>query len=148
MARTKGPRYYTTTKSAQQFVGEIVTLLGEFGASSYHVQNQNSQPTAVAFTMPTPNGDLAFKFEPDVQGIKERLKKSRKYASAKPEAIAWAQARHFIELQLEVVESGVFRATHVWAGFTMTKDGRTVGEMIEDRADELLPGETLMLPGA
>lgn len=145
LTRTKGPRFYRTSKSAQKSVSEIVELLGEFGASSYHVQNRNGQPQAIAFAMPTPTGDLAFKIEPEIEGIRKRTQTSA--SAAEPEAIAWAQARHFIELQLEIIESGTFRPAQIWAGFTLVNSGETIAEMIEHRADELLPGERLMLPG-
>jgi len=146
--RTKGgPRYYSTGKSAQQFVSEIMRLLGEFGASSFHVKQVKGQPVAIAFTIEADSGLLPFQIEPRFEGVRKRMSKARS-AKAEPEAVAWAQARHLIELQLEAVESGVVSVAQAFGGFAFLNTGRTVADMLEERTGELIAGEQLLLPTA
>lgn len=142
MTRTKGPRYYSTTRSSGDFLRDIMKLLSEYGCGSYMVEQENGEPKSVAFQFE----GLAYRLRPNVEGIARRLEEEGVRASAAPETIAWAQARHLLELQLEAVVSGVGRASEVLGGYVLTQKGRTVGDMIEERAAELLPGERLMLP--
>lgn len=142
--RTKGPRYYTTKKRPADFISEIMGLLSEYGCGSYMVEQACGEPSAVAFQL----GGLAYRIRPNVQGIAERF---REDGIREPEhgvgAVAWAQARHLLEMQLEAIESGAGRASEVLGGYVLTEGGRTVGDMIEERSAELMPGERLMLPG-
>lgn len=126
--RTKGPRYYTTKKSAADFMSEIMGLLSEYGCGSYMVEQANGEPSAVAFQW----GGLAYRIRPNTAGSYK--------------AVAWAQARHLLEMQLEAIESGAGKASEVLGGYVLTESGRTVGDMIEERSAELMPGERLMLP--
>ncbi len=136
----KAPRFYRSGKSAAAYVAEITRLLTEFGSRSFMVENENGVPIAVAFQL----GGLAYRIRPDVEAMAGRLKAIH---ASKPDAVAWAQARHLLELQLEAIETGAAKASEVLGGYVLTAAGRTVGDMIEDRADEFMPGERLLLPG-
>lgn len=120
-ARTEGPRYYTTTKHPRQFVSEIMELLGEFGAKSFHIQQEDGEVTAVAFVLDTPRGDLPFRMRPNVPGIRARFDEE---GVSPPkhgvEAVAWAQLRHLVELQLEAVESDAVTVYEAFAGWALT----------------------------
>lgn len=150
--RTKGPRYYTTGKSATEFVTEILQLLGDFGVESYHVQQSGGKPVAIAFTLAGLGGLLPFRLIPDIAAVKLRLQVAvdRGDISSSDirdsEAVGWAQTRHLLELQLEAIESGLVSAAQVFGGLAITSEGRTVAEMLEERAGELLPGEQALLP--
>lgn len=140
--RTKGgPRYYSTKRSAAEFLGDIMKLLAEYGCGSYMVEQKDGAPAAVAFEL----DGLAYKLRPNVEGIRRRLEEER-IRNADARAVAWAQTRHLLELQLEAITSGAAKASDVLAGYVLTSSGRTVGEMVEERAEELLPGERLLLP--
>lgn len=141
--RTQGPRYYTTTKSTAVFVGEIMQLLGEYGAESFYVQQKDGQPVAIAFVI----HGVAYQMRPQIEGVRARLERMRGASKATPEAVAWAQVRHLLELQLEAIENGVATPAQVFGGLALTSGGRTVAEMIDERAAELMPGESaLFLP--
>ena len=128
--------------SAAHFVAEITKLLTEYGSGSFMVENQEGAPCAIAYQL----DGLAYRIRPDVDAMGERLTRGRK-GRASADAVAWAQARHLLELQLEAIETGAARASEVLGGYVLTAAGRTVGEMIEERAEELMPGERLLLPG-
>lgn len=142
--RNKGnaPRFYDTKLSAAHFVAEITKLLTEYGSGSFMVENREGAPCAIAYQL----DGLAYRIRPDVDAMLERLTRGRK-GRASADAVAWAQARHLLELQLEAIETGAARASEVLGGYVLTAGGRTVGEMIEERAEELMPGERLLLPG-
>lgn len=144
MSRTTGgPRFYSTKQSPSDFLGQIMSLLSEYGCDSYMVEQKAGKPEAVAFQW----DGLAYRIRPNVAGIAERLEEAGK-GRVDPEAVAWAQARHLLEMQLEAIESGAGRASEVLGGYVLVETGRTVGDMIEERAGELLPGERLLLaPG-
>lgn len=135
------PRYSETKLGAAHFVTKIQKLLGEYGADGFMVELSEGQPVAIAYQL----GGLAYRLRPNVEAMAERLEKSRK-GRAKPAAVAWAQACHLLELQLEAIETGAARASEVLGGYVLTAAGRTVGDMIEERGPELLPGESLLLP--
>lgn len=141
--RGNAPRFYEVKKDAATFVGEITKLLTEFGSGSFMVENENGQPRAIAYQL----DGLAYRIRPDVDAMAERLERSSRKGKASADAVAWAQARHLLELQLEAIETGAARASEVLGGYALTAGGRTVGEMIEERTSELLPGERLLLPG-
>lgn len=140
--RTKGPRFYTTSKSGAQFVSEIMSLLMEFGAESFHVQNVDGKVSAIAFQA----GGVAYQVAPNVDGVRRRLEDVGRSYVEKAEAVAWAQLRAWVELQLEMIESGVVTAPEAFGGFALTSGGRTVAAMIQERRGELLPGESRLLP--
>lgn len=137
------PRFYTAKKSAAAFVADITTLLTEYGSGAFTVENVNGQPAAIAFQL----GGLAYRIKPDVGAMADRLERSSRKGKASADAVAWAQARHLLELQLEAIETGAARASEVLGGYVLTATGRTIGDMIEERSDELMPGERLLLPG-
>lgn len=139
--RTKGPRFYATKRSATDFATDIMQLLDDFGAGSYMVQREEGRTVAISFQM----GGLAYRIRPNVRGVRERLEKHN-LNRAEPEAVAWAQARHLLELQLEAIQSGAGRASEVLGGYVLTSQGRTVGDMLDERTPELMPGEQLLLP--
>lgn len=138
--RNKGnaPRFHTSKRSAAQNVGDITKLLTEFGSEGFMVENEGGKPVAVAYQL----GGLAYRIRPDIERMAQRLTGA---VAKRADAIAWAQARHLLELQLEAIETGAVRASEVLGGYVLTENGRTVGDMIEERADELLPGERLLL---
>ena len=140
--RNKGnaPRFYRVRKPATDFVADITKLLTEYGSSSFMVENENGSPVAIAFQLK----GLAYRIRPDVEAMADRL---TGHGGASADAVAWAQAFHLLELQLEAIETGAARASEVLGGYVLMETGRTVGEMIEERADELMPGERLLLPG-
>lgn len=140
MTRTKGPRFYATKRNADAFLREITTLLSEYGCGSYLVEQKDGAPSAIVFE----SGGLAYRIRPNVEAIAERLDEGG--FRSDPDAVAWAQARHLLELQLEAIESGAAKASEVLGGYVLTQSGRTVGDMIEERSSELLPGESLLLP--
>ena len=138
--RKKGPRFYTTSKSASQSVGEVVALLSEFGADSYQVQNRNGKPVSITFLA----GGIVFQLSPQIEGMRKRLEQAR--SKADPAAVAWAQLRHWTELQLEIIESGVLTTEQAFGGYALTSAGHTVADMLGERHAELMPGETRLLP--
>lgn len=143
--RTKAPRFYSTTKSAQKLVAEILSLLTEFGADSFHVQQKNGEPVAIGFII----HGIPFRYAPDFAGIERRLEKARKSGRIDrridPNPVAWHQIRTLLELQLEAVETGIASAETIFAGWALMSTGQTVGEMIAERNYELMPGATLLL---
>ena len=170
------PRFYDTKMSAAHFVGEITKLLTEYGSGSFMVENREGEPCAIAYQLDglayriRPDVDamgerltrgrkgrasadayqlngLMYRIRPDVDAMAERLERSNRKGKATADAVAWAQARHLLELQLEAIETGAARASEVLGGYVLTSGGRTVGEMIEERSEELMPGERLLLPG-
>ena len=140
--KDNAPRFYEVKRDAAHFVGEITKLLTEFGSGSFMVENQDGQPSAVAYQL----GGLAYRIRPDADAMAERRARSNRKGKANADAVAWAQPRHLLELQLEAIETGAARASEVLGGYVLTASGRTVGEMIEERAEELMPGERLLLP--
>ncbi len=137
------PRFYESKGSVAHFVGQITTLITEYGSDAFQVENRNGGPVAISFSL----GGLAYRIRPDVAAMEERLERSRPKGKAAADVVAWAQARHLLELQLEAIETGAARASEVLGGYVLTAAGRTVGEMIDERAEEFLPGERLLLPG-
>lgn len=149
MARTKGPRFYTTDRKASEFARETLELLGEFGAKSVHAEYTDGDVSAIAFVLETGRGDVAFRMRPNVPGVRRRLQEDGVASRPKhgAEAVAWAQLKTMVEMQCEAVESELVTVAEAFAGWALTSGGRTVAEMIEERAGELLPGETMLLTG-
>jgi hypothetical protein len=140
--RTQGPRFYTTSKTPKQLLGEMISLLSEYGADSIHIQQKLKEPFAIAFLI----AGVPYQLTPSVEGVAKRLGEMGARAKASPEAIAWAQSRALLELQLEAIENGIAPAETILGGYALTSTGRTVGDMIAERKGELMPGESLLLP--
>ncbi len=137
------PRFYTASGTPGTYVGKITALLTEFGCASFMVENRKGVPWAVAFELE----GLAYRVRPDVEPMRTRLEGTRG-KTATPETVAWAQAAALLELQLEAIETGVARASDVLGGYVLTASGQSLGDLIEERAAELLPGSRLLLPGS
>lgn len=148
MGRTKGPRGYETSKSANELAGQCQGLLADFGADSVHMKLENGTPVGIGFVIATPNGKIPFRLMPDIEGVRRRLEESSRSGQASPEATAWFQVKQYLEALLELNESGMASATELLGGMAVTETGATVAEMIEERPGDLLQGGTLMLgPG-
>jgi hypothetical protein len=146
--RTKGPRFYASEKTVAEQVRKLLSLLSEYGAQSYHVDNRGGRPSAVAFSLEGANGPLAFKVAPNVEGIGRRLREEGVKARGPDgaEGVAWAQLAELVRLQLEAVESGLASAEDVLGGFLLLESGHTVGEAAREGAREILHGRHLLLP--
>ena len=143
-ARGKGPRYYSTTVTTRKRLSTMMELLAEYGAGTYMVEQSEDGPVAVAFQM----DGLAFRIQPDVDGLTRRVEKGQERLRTGTTAsmVAWAQASELLRLQLEAIASGAGKVSEVLGGYVLTEAGRTVGDMLEERHAELMPGEHLLLP--
>lgn len=130
--RTKGPRYYTTSKKPSDFISEIFGLLTEFGARSFHVDAEGDG--AVGFILEIHGRRIPFRMTPNLSGVRARLIEAgvEKQADHGPEAVAWGQLRHLLELQLEAVHSGILTTEEALGGFAVLSTGETVAEALAD----------------
>lgn len=148
MGRTKAPRGYTTSKSANELAGQCQGLLADFGADSVHMKLEEGSPIGIGFVIPTPNGKVPFRIMPDLEGVRRRLDEASRSGQASPAAVAWFQVHQYLEALLELNESGMASAVELLGGMAVTETGATVAQMIEERPGDLLRGSDLMLePG-
>lgn len=146
MARKKGPRFYQTGQSPAKSIAEIQHLLSDFGVASYHVQQEDGQPVALAWVVEMAGGMVPFRFRPNVEGLRERFDRTGVRGPRESvEAVAWRQAQELIELKLEIVESGAATLAQEFAGYVLTDGGRTVADVIQTGEGRLADGETPLL---
>jgi hypothetical protein len=107
--RTKKPKYYSTTKSANQVANKLCGIIADYGAKQYSVEMEEIDgkriPKAISFWMEVPNidSDVPVRLEPQTKNIKERMDCDEDHARA----VAWKQLKDQIEITLELVQNGV-----------------------------------------
>jgi len=148
------PKYWTTSKDVRECADGVGRLLDRYGALHRRVNYSGGSPVSVEFVLESEHGRIPFSLAPKVDGVRRRMDEEGilgRSKAADPEAVAWRQLQHFVELQLEIVESGLFTVEEVFAGSVMLQDGATVGQKIGQAARGALPGEGVRLalpPGA
>lgn len=143
------PRYYTTSVSAHRSVGNIQGLLNEHGAKRVMTESQDGKPAGIAWSMETPHGEVAFRLQPKIEGVRRRMKEAGvlgKYDSADPADVAWKQIHVLIEMQLEAIANEAVTAAQVFGGLAMVETGETVADMIEGGAEQVTGRNLLALP--
>lgn len=103
MSSSPNPRFYTTSYSAERSVAEIQKRLAKYGARAHGVEYENGDPERVYFVaVSEPVGEVPVRLEAPVEPLMKRTGWSREKALK----VAWRQMLAYVEMMLEMVESG------------------------------------------
>lgn len=116
---------YTTEIAASKTIGEIVSLLLEFGVSSISTDYDpaTKQPTALAFSVETARGIREFALPAHVDAVQRILQKrwddgdrrlgKRHTTTEHATRVAWRVLKDWVEAQLALIQMGMARVDEV-----------------------------------
>jgi hypothetical protein len=149
MAEVK-PRFHSTTVDAGKTAMQIGQTLQKYGAASFTVMFEDSEPSGIAFSMDVPGvGVVPVQVRARVDELAERLRRKVRNRRSEPDhtharRVAWRQLQMLIEMQLELVQNGVRQFHEMFMADILGEDGRTVGDLFLE-SQGLLPGGTQVL---
>ncbi|MCK5608361.1 hypothetical protein KAR91_41145 [Candidatus Pacearchaeota archaeon] len=143
---------YTTTIPAVKSIGEIETILCEFGATNIMKKVEDKRFVSVMFSLDI--GDkknVPFKFTADIPKTAEYL--YEEYASTRTRLtkeaedfyddaykITWRIYKDLIHAQMSILKTGLFSLEQALLPFLMVDEHSTLADrFIEGKLDKLLP---------
>jgi hypothetical protein len=135
---------YTTQVPVQRTVAQIQGILVSHGAKSIMINYTDSkEPESLSFMVRTPQGDLPFRLPANVKAVekimfKEHLKGYRK--EGQPARVAWRILKDWVEAQMAILEADMVTMEQVFLPYMITKDNKTVYELMVDHGFYLPEG--------
>ena len=137
---------YTTKIEAAKTVGEIQKVLAFHGAKSILIDySPDGTVESLAFKLPTPHGDIAFRLPIDPDAVLRVLARqgiTGKYAT-RPQAvrIAWRIVKDWVKAQMAILETEMVEMEQVFLPYVITKSGQTLYEAMIDSHFQLSEGK-------
>lgn len=132
------PRYYTTTVSPEQSLGEIQALLRKYGARRFGTEWGEDGISSVHFNLPVPEADgmMNVVLRPKINAVRDKMKytptgrERRNTNAAQVERVAWRQMKAILEGMLLAADTGMFSAGQVFMGMAETDDGEPLWDVV------------------
>ena len=132
------PRFYTTTVSPEESLGEIQALLRRYGARRFGTEWTEDGVASVHFNLPVPEADgmMNIVLRPKIDAVRKkmsltpggRLRVGIKQAQV--ERVAWRQMKAILEGMLLAADTGMFSAGQVFMGMAETDDGEPLWDVV------------------
>lgn len=136
------PRFWTTKVDAGQTASEISELIRKYGCKRFMVEwDDEGDPVSLEFVMRVPDvGNVPVRLAAQHEGILRRLTSPHYMPDRITQAkrIAWRQLKAWVEITLETAENKVKPFHQLFMSDVVLKEGGTVGEMFEGKAQQLL----------
>lgn len=130
---------YRTEVPVERTVAELQRKLVKHGALEITVRFEGERPRGLAFALQTRWGERAYRLPVDVSRTMQRLgdewvegRLEKRFTSEKrAEMIAWRTLLRWVELQLDMVETGTLAKEEILLPYMVTSSGETVFQAIE-----------------
>lgn len=134
---------FSTKIPAEQTISEIQQMLIKYDISGMLTEYDGRQIKSVSFRINVDGNDMAFRMPCNWRGVLEILKqdpKCRPQFRTEEQAIrvAWRIIQTWIKGQLAMVEVNMVTLPQVFLPYAITKDGRTLGEVVIENPKFLL----------
>lgn len=139
---------YTTTVDAERSIAEIQKMLTRFGVSAMMTEYEGQQVSAVSFKIMLDGKPMGFKLPCNWRAISvlfadpkyRRNARLRKGETWDDQAVrvAWRIIHDWVAAQLALVEVNMVTVPQVFLPYAITKDGRTLGEVVLSDPGRLL----------
>lgn len=148
---------YTTEVAALKSVGEIQGMLVAHKAKSILIDyDGDGQPSALAFIVPTPRGDVPFHLPANVSRVeailvRQRVKKPQTWQSDYKEVmgrihekagkVAWRIIKDWVRAQMAIIDTEMVTLEQVMLPYMEIRDGRTLYEGMVEKGFYLPEGK-------
>lgn len=139
---------YTTTKAAEETIGEIQRILSRYGVQGVLTEYDGRQVSALSFRIDMNGQILSFKLPCnwrsvravfDAQGItKGKIKHKDRDLDNQAIRTAWRIILVWVEAQLNLVEINMVSLPQVFLPYAVMKDGRTLADKVAESPQFLL----------
>ena len=141
---------YTTTIEAAKTVGEIQGILVGHGAKSVLINyGEDGTIEALAFQVLTPHGNVGIRLPIDPDAVLKVLTQQnrlgrvpKRYINhAQAVRVAWRIVKDWVAAQMAILETEMVKMEQIFLPYVITKEGRTLYEVMVDHHFQLGPGE-------
>lgn len=133
---------YSTKVPPEQTIGEIQRMLADYGVSAMMTEYDGRQVGAVSFKMNIDGKSFPFRMPCNWRGVYEILNTTEYPRSVREEEqairVAWRILHTWIKSQLALVEVNMVTIPQVFLPYTITGDGKTLAEKVEENPQYLL----------
>jgi hypothetical protein len=140
-----GLLYYTTKVSAEQTIGEIQQKLARYGVNAMMTEYDGRNVSAVSFRMNINGQQISFKMPCNWRSVLSVFKAQHVTRNELGDGIeaqairtAWRIILAWVESQLALVEVNMATVQQIFLPYAIMKDGRTLGEHVEESPSFLL----------
>lgn len=139
---------YSTKIEAIKTVGEIQGILAAHGAKSILTDYADDGTVeALAFQVPTPHGDVGIRLPIHPDAVLKVLMRQHftgnlRSHQGRPDRrqavrVAWRIVKDWVEAQMAILETEMVRMEQIFLPYVITKEGRTLYEVIVDHHFQL-----------
>lgn len=134
------------TKGAASYISDVQNILVAHGAIGIQMMfDEEKRVSAVSFALPglDGKGNMAFQLPCSWRRFQQVLKNQSFKRANEDEycyKVAWANLKDWVEAQMALYETQMVTMPQVFLPFAITKDGRTLAEVITSDPSKLLSG--------
>lgn len=126
---------YTTKIDFYKTITEITQILSKAGANKVVMDNENGLPVALTFTINWNGNMVAFALPCHHKGVLKAMHKNKKVARSQCTdeqalRVGWRITKNWVETQLAIVEAEMAELPEVFLPYAITKNGKTMYELI------------------
>ena len=135
---------YTTKIDVYRTIGEIQGTLVKHGARKILQEYDEKQRlSAISFVIGTRFGDVPIRMPANVDAVEKVLKRQRVNSDREQaERVAWRILKDWTEAQTAILESEMVRMEEIFLPYIVQKSGKTLFEILEEKQQLMLEGET------
>lgn len=129
---------YSTSVPATKSAYEIQEKLARAGAKEIRIEYQGGEVAAMAFSISTKWGLVAYRLPANVDGVHAAIVRAKSRAGAgkwkreRSRDIAWRILKDWIEAQLAFVQVEMAEVAEVFLPYTVCADGRSAYQLFRD----------------
>lgn len=134
----------SATKGASYYLNRVQDALVEHGAIGIQMMfDGERRVSAVSFALPNPKGEgnMAFQLPCNWRRFQEVLRNQNFPRCNEDEyayKVAWANLKDWVEAQMALYETELVTMPQIFLPFAITKDGRTLSEVMASDPGRLL----------
>jgi hypothetical protein len=143
----RGPLNYTTTIDPSKTAGECIAILVQHGASHVGMEMEEKIPTGISFQIQTRWGRRGYALPINVDGTYQALLQARRRGHIPPRyadrdqarRVAWRVLKDWLEVQIAMIEAGMFALEEVMLPWQMVEPGKTVFMLADEEQLASMP---------
>jgi hypothetical protein len=137
---------YSTKVPAMRTIGEIQGRLAEHGAYAVMMNYDGKRVCSLAFQVDGPSGPLSIKLPADLNATKKVMERDglgpKWLTDDHVYRVAWRILKDWVEAQMALLETEMVKMEQIFLPYIITRDGRTVYELMAGRNFELPEGRS------
>ncbi|KKN34592.1 hypothetical protein LCGC14_0792320 [marine sediment metagenome] len=125
---------YTTSVPAMRTIGQVQGKLAEHGAKAIMMNYEQGRVVSLAFQVDGPAGLLSIKLPTDLKAVLKVMVREglqpRYLTEDHAYRVAWRIVKDWLEAQMALLDTEMVKMEQIFLPYVMTKDGKTVYEVM------------------